>query len=112
MRMPFLALGMGGLLFTAGCQALGGCSNPDAYGGAQEVPLLEIPVGLDGLDTTDALEIPPLTTAEMPRVAEGSCLEEPPPMLEPGTTSAPVREDPADEPGATSKRNPPVSRPR
>ena len=79
-------------MFTAGCQSFGGCSNPDAYAGAENLPRLKIPVGLDGPDTSQSLQIPPEPVA-LP-VAGDSCLEEPPEMREPGSNSLPLRADP------------------
>ncbi len=113
LRLPWLVLATGTLLLTAGCHALGGCSNPDTYAGAQNLPRLKIPVGLDGLDTTQALEIPALTQPAAPPESKDSCLEEPPAMREPGSNSAPIEDEPtvekAQEPAR--KRNRPVSPP-
>ena len=108
LRGPLLVLGMGAMALTAGCHALGGCANPDTYSGAQNLPRLKIPVGLDGLDTTRALEIPPLTQPVAPRDDEGSCLEDPPPMREAGSNSEPVREAPVDEPESRRRNTIPV----
>ncbi len=47
---------------------------------------LKMPVGLDGPDTKQALEIPALNEPEVPRDPQGACLEEPP-MLD--TSSLP-----------------------
>jgi hypothetical protein len=77
-RLPWLVLGAGIVLLTGGCHALGRCNNPAAYAGAREVPPLKMPVGLDGPDTSRALEIPPLDQPEVPRGAGAPCLEDPP----------------------------------
>jgi hypothetical protein len=107
LRLPLLALGMGAALLTAGCHSLRGCSDPAAYSGAPELPRLKIPVGLDGLDTAEALEIPALTQPVVPRdPADKSCLEEPPPMKEAGSNSVPV-----DEQGAAVADKPKRVRP-
>jgi len=106
-HLPWLVLGMGAALFTTGCHSLLGCSDPAAYSGARELPRLKIPVGLDGPDTAEALKIPALTQPVVPRdPAEKSCLEEPPPMKEPGSTSVPV-----DEQGAAIVDEPKRERP-
>ncbi len=81
-----LPLGVGALLLAGGGRSLS-CSNPEAYSTAQEVPPLKMPLGLDGPDTTQALEIPPLNEPEAPRAADGPCLEDPPVL---DTTSAPA----------------------
>jgi uncharacterized lipoprotein len=97
-RLPLMVLGAVGLLFTAGCQVLAGCSKPDAYAGAQQLPKLTIPAGLDGPDTTEALEIPALTQAPEGSLPEDSCLEDPPPMREPGSNTLNLLEAPAEQP--------------
>lgn len=100
LRLPWLVLGMGAVLLATGCRSLG-CSDPKSYADARNLPRLKIPVGLDGLDTTEALEIPALTQPMAPRSPDDkSCLEEPPPMKEPGSTSVPLDEQgaPAEEP--------------
>jgi hypothetical protein len=111
MRLPLLMLGVSGLLLVGGCKALSGCSNPETYSGAQDLPRLKIPVGLDGLDTDRALDIPPLSQPAAPRDAD-SCLEEPPAMREPGSSSPTVSEERAREEEPATRRNRPVSPPR
>jgi uncharacterized lipoprotein len=107
-RLPMLVLGAGGLLFTAGCHVLGGCSKPDGYAGAQEIPRLKMPAGLDGPDTAKALQIPALTEPAAGTVPEGSCLEDPPPMREPGSNSLPTGEVQATEPKRERRSTTPV----
>ena len=85
LRGILLPLGVGALLLAGGCRSLS-CNNPDDYSSAQEVPPLKMPVGLDGPDTTAAVEIPPLNEPEAPRLAGSACLEDPPVL---DTTSAP-----------------------
>lgn len=76
--LPWLVLATGTLLLTGGCHVLATCNNPRAYAGAEEVPPLKLPVGLDGADTGQALAIPPLNQPEVPRGASAPCLEDPP----------------------------------
>jgi hypothetical protein len=47
------------------------------------VPALKMPAGLDGPDTREAMQVPPLTEPEVPRPAKGPCLEEPTPLVKP-----------------------------
>jgi hypothetical protein len=85
LRRMLLPLGAGVLLLAGGCKSMS-CNNPEAYSSAQEVPPLKMPVGLDGPDTTAALEIPALNEPEAPRTSSSACLEDPPVL---DTTSAP-----------------------
>ena len=94
-RAPLLVLGAAALLLAGGCRSLS-CVNPETYSNAQEVPRLKMPVGLDGPDTKQALEIPALNEPEAPRDPEGGCLEDPP-MLD--TSSLPAGGTQFDLPG-------------
>jgi hypothetical protein len=76
-RGPLLVLGAVALLLAGGCRSLS-CINPETYGSAQEIQRLKMPVGLDGPDTREALEIPALNEPEVPRDPDGACLEDPP----------------------------------
>jgi hypothetical protein len=76
-RGPLLVLAAAALLLAGGCRSLS-CINPETYSSAQEIQRLKMPVGLDGPDTREALEIPALKEPEMPRDPEAGCLEEPP----------------------------------
>ncbi len=68
-------------LLLGGCKHLGGgCNKPEGYAGAEELPPLRIPAGLDGPDTRSALRIPELNEPEAPRDPKGGCLEDPPPL--------------------------------
>ena len=66
-------------LLAAGCKSLAGAnclkSPPDAD--VRNQPPLRIPVGLDPMDTNQALKVPPLDTPAAPPVFS-RCLEDPP----------------------------------
>lgn len=83
---PKLILALSLSLLLGGCKhfAGGGCNKPEGYAGAEDLPPLRIPAGLDGPDTRGALRIPELNEPEAPRDRKGACLEDPPPI----TTSA------------------------
>ncbi len=87
LRMVVLVLGAGTLLLAAGCRSSGTCRNSQAYATAQEVPVLKMPAGLDGPDTREALQVPPLTEPEVPRQEKGPCLEEPTPLVKPAASA-------------------------
>jgi len=111
-RMAWLTLGIGGLLLTGGCHTLRGCSNPETYSTSEELPPLKIPVGLDAPDTEQALQIPALSAPQAPPTAANACLEEPPPMREPGSQSEPIRDAPASSKSTQPERKGPISPPR
>jgi uncharacterized lipoprotein len=77
-------------LLLGGCKHLtgGGCNKPDGYAGAEDLPPLRIPTGLDGPDTRGALRIPELSEPEAPRDPKGPCLEDPPPIAKPAAAPA------------------------
>jgi uncharacterized lipoprotein len=109
-----LLLGASSLVLASGCHTLRGCSNPEDYADAQNLPRLQVPVGLDGPDTSQVLEIP-AQPLEVPREPGNSCLEEPPRMLEPGSISQPEAGSPAqstEESAPSKRRNRPISPPR
>ena len=66
---------------------LSGCKSPlnqcnesnEDYAGAQEMPPLQAPPGLDAPDTRNALRVPPLNTPERVRGKDEPCLSAPPP---------------------------------
>ena len=69
-------------LLLGGCKALRGnsCNKHQAYQKASSVPPLTIPAGLEGLDTSAALKLPPLREPEPPaRTTKDPCLDVPPP---------------------------------
>lgn len=103
LRGLLLPLGMAGLLLAGGCRSLG-CNNPEDYSSAREVPPLKMPVGLDGPDTSAALEIPALNEPEAPRVAGGACLEDPP-VLD-STSAPPELQLPEPDANAPRERSP------
>jgi uncharacterized lipoprotein len=60
-------------------------SNKD-YAGAQELPQLQAPPGLEAPDTRNALKVPPLNTPERVRDKHEPCLDAPPPFSTPKAT--------------------------
>jgi uncharacterized lipoprotein len=90
-----LAFGLCCLALLNGCAWFGSksCHKPQVYEEAESLPPLQIPVGLDSMDTRGALKIPELKEPEAPRPADGPCLEEPPKLITPPATppaAAPV----------------------
>jgi len=73
------------LLAATGCRTLGGgsCHQPQDYETAGDLPPLRVPAGLDSPDTSGALQIPEVTTPELPRDPDGPCLDAPPALTEP-----------------------------
>jgi hypothetical protein len=71
-------------------------SNKD-YVGAQEVPPLKAPPGLEAPNTRNALKVPPLNTPERMRGRDEPCLDEPPPYstAKPTPTPAPAPPPPS-----------------
>ena len=57
------------------------------YAGAQEVPPLQAPAGLDAPNTRNALKVPPLNTPERVRGKDEPCLDIPPPFSSPKTNA-------------------------
>jgi len=78
---------------TACKSPLEGChqSNKD-YAGAQEVPPLQAPPGLDTPNTRNALKVPQLNTPERVRGPNEPCLDAPPPY----SASKPIAPPPAE----------------
>ena len=70
-------------LLLGGCKALRGgnsCNKHQAYQSATSVSPLTIPAGLNALDTTTALKLPPLKEPQPPaRTTKDPCLDAPPP---------------------------------
>ncbi len=86
MRMMVLVVGAGTAAAAAGLPLSPAPAGiPRAYATAQEVPVLKMPAGLDGPDTREALQVPPLTEPEAPRPEKGPCLEEPAPLVKPAS---------------------------
>lgn len=59
------------------------------YAGAQELPPLKAPPGLETPNTRNALKVPPLSTPERVRGKNEPCLDIPPPFATPKTPAAP-----------------------
>ena len=68
------------LIALAGCKSImpsaDGCSEPQPYQAAGEIPPLVVPDGLDLPNTRGALRIPDVATP--PRPDDGRCLDYPP----------------------------------
>jgi uncharacterized lipoprotein len=72
--------------------------NNKDYAGAQEMPPLQAPPGLEAPNTRNALKVPPLNTPERVRGKDEPCLDIPPPFS--GTkTTAPASPEAAKPPG-------------
>ena len=74
-----------GTALLAGCKSHGTTCKQDNkdYVGAEELPPLKSPPGLDPPDTRNALKVPPLDTPERPRGKDEACLDIPPPFTNP-----------------------------
>jgi hypothetical protein len=82
---PWLALSAALLLALSGCKTIhrmaseDSCNKPQPYMRATSIPPLNIPEGLDGPDTSHALEVPKLNEpAPPPRRPSDPCLAAPP----------------------------------
>jgi hypothetical protein len=102
------------LLLVGGCQTVGSCKHPLTDADAPDDAPLRIPVGLDGPDTSSALEIPPLNEPEVPRGPDDPCIQDPPPMKEAGSAvpGGEEADEAANAPVEKPKRRRPVSPPR
>ena len=84
------------LIFALAISALSGCKSRlvscrqtgEQFAGAQEVPPLQAPPGLEAPDTRNALKVPPLSTPERPRGKDEPCLDAPPPFTTPKPSEA------------------------
>lgn len=80
------------------------CKQDDKdYVGAQEMPPLKAPDGLDAPNTRNALKVPPLNTPERVRGRDEPCLDAPPPFSTgrapaPGTNPVPPPAKPREVP--------------
>src|SRR3982751_1851600 len=66
----------------SGCfkSKMSSCSQTNKdYAGAQDLPPLQAPPGLDAPNTRNALKVPPLNTPERVRGPHEPCLDTPPP---------------------------------
>ena len=104
-RGSSLALPGACLALLAGCRVLGGgsCHDPQIYEQAESLAPLQIPEGLDGPDTRNALRIPELTEPPPPEPArDDPCLDAPPRYYStplPGSREAREAEQKAPPPG-------------
>ena len=66
----------------SGCKSrMSSCSQTDKdYAGAEEMPPLKAPPGLDAPNTRNALKVPPLSSTERKRGKNEPCLDIPPPF--------------------------------
>ena len=127
-RSMLLTLTCAALLLATGCRGVvgGSCHKPQAYAAAENLPPLRVPVGLDGPDTGEALEVPELQEPEAPLDPDGPCLEAPPAIVAPPLPPSevvlpdprPRRETSGEEAGSSEpdeeprRRRRPPSRPR
>ena len=74
------------------------------YAGAQEVPPLKAPPGLEAPNTRNALKVPPLNTPERMRGRDEPCLDAPPPY----STTKPTAEPAAPAPPPAQPREMPT----
>ncbi len=69
-------------LLLSGCKSLRGgnsCNKKQPYQNATSVAPLTVPAGLNGLDTSAALKLPPLKEPDAPRrTTKDPCLDAPP----------------------------------
>ncbi|HEU4593384.1 MAG TPA: hypothetical protein VFS13_20970 [Steroidobacteraceae bacterium] len=93
MRIATLVLVSTFAVMASGCfkSKMTSCnqSNKD-YAGAQEVPPLQAPPGLDAPNTRNALKVPPLNTPERVRGKDEPCLDIPPPFSTPKADARPA----------------------
>ena len=77
------------IAMISGCKSrMVSCSQDDKdYAGAQEMPPLQAPPGLDTPNTRNALKVPPLNTPERKRGKNEPCLDIPPPFSSPTSTT-------------------------
>jgi len=91
MRIPTMLIACAvALVLLPGCKSHGTTCKQDNkdYVGAQELPPLKAPPGLDPPDTRNALKIPPLDAPERPRGKNEACLDVPPPFATPKAADA------------------------
>jgi uncharacterized lipoprotein len=107
--MRIVGIVLSAILCTA---ALSGCkskmatcnqSNKD-YAGAQELPPLKAPPGLETPNTRNSLKVPPLNTPERMRGKDEPCLDIPPPFA---SSKAATPSAESAKPAAPPKANPP-----
>ena len=102
--MRIVGILLSALLCTAvmsGCKSrLASCSQSNKdYAGAQDLPPLKAPAGLETPNTRNCLKVPPLNTPDRMRGKDEPCLDIPPPFASSKTaTPAPESAKPADAP--------------
>jgi len=104
LRPLLLSIAGVSLLLGAGCRTVSGgsCHKVQPYESAQSLPPLRMPTGMDGPDTSGALEIPQLNEPMAPLDPDGPCLDAPPAI-----TAAPLPPSEVVLPDARPGRVPP-----
>lgn len=99
-------------LLTSGCKSiLPDCHRPQLYVQAAELQPLRMPVGLDGLDTRRALQIPQIDEPAVQPGPGDRCLDQPPVIITTSTPDAAVGGTSADAPQSSDRRRrPPLPR--
>lgn len=85
LRPLILSIAGASLLLMAGCRTVSGgsCHKVQPYESAESLPALRMPAGLDGPDTSGAMEIPQLNEPMAPLDPDGPCLDAPPAITAP-----------------------------
>lgn len=106
LRPMLLSLACAALALATGCRGVvgGSCHKPQAYADAGNLPSLRMPAGLDGPDTSEALEVPPLNEPEVKLDPDGPCLEAPPAIVAPPLPPSLIE---LPSPGARRREAPP-----
>jgi uncharacterized lipoprotein len=92
MRIATLVLVSAFAVTASGCfkSKMTSCSQSNKdYAGAQEMPPLHAPPGLEAPNTRNALKVPPLNTPERVRGKDEPCLDIPPPFTTPKADAKP-----------------------
>jgi uncharacterized lipoprotein len=94
-RQVTLGVGLACLVLLGGCKSLFGggnsCNKQQVYEEATALPALQVPAGLDGMDTRGALKIPELREPPVPRTPDSPCLDKPPVLVMPPPAAPPAR---------------------
>ena len=108
LRPMLLSLACAALALATGCRGVvgGSCHKPQAYAEAGNLPPLRVPPGLDGPDTSEALEVPELNEPEITPDPDGPCLDAPPAIVAPPLPPSDiVLPDPSTRRRETSRRD-------